>query len=253
MKRLTETPRGQRPRAIVLAGQRVTYTVRRSPRAKHLRLRVLPESGLEVVAPQRGTLPPLEPLLRERAGWILDALARVAISPRATRAGMTLRYRGAGYRLVTRVCPGQAPAVRLDEAAGTLDVRVPDQAMLDTGLDALLESWYRNEARAALLARVTARAAELGVTFGRLTLRDQRTRWGSCSSLGNLNFNWRLILAPDAVLDYVVVHELAHRREANHGARFWAIVAAHCPDYQTHRAWLRHHGHELLAPWQRAE
>jgi len=88
-------------------------------------------------------------------------------------------------------------------------------------------------------------AAILGVIYSRLTIRDGRSRWGSCSSLGGLNFSWRLILAPPEILDYVVIHELAHLRELNHSPRFWAIVAAHCPAYRTHQRWLKEHGAAL--------
>lgn len=85
----------------------------------------------------------------------------------------------------------------------------------------------------------------MGVTYGRITIREQKTRWGSCSSKGNLNFNWRLIFAPEYVLDYVVVHELAHRKEMNHSKAFYAVIESVLPDYQTAKKWLKDHGHEL--------
>ncbi len=98
-------------------------------------------------------------------------------------------------------------------------------------------------------ARFHARAAHwaplLGVTFGRVRVKDQRSLWGSCSREGNLNFNWRLALAPSEVLNYVVVHELAHRLEMNHSRRFWAHVEKACPDYRVHRRWLRENGEAL--------
>lgn len=82
-------------------------------------------------------------------------------------------------------------------------------------------------------------ASRMGVTYGRITIREQKTRWGSCSSAGNLNFNWKLVLMPPEVLDYVVVHELAHRKEMNHSAEFWKVVAKEMPDYQERRNQLR--------------
>jgi len=95
----------------------------------------------------------------------------------------------------------------------------------------------------AVLAEKTAYYAKvMQVDYGRITIRDQKTRWGSCSGKGNLNYNWRLILAPEPVLDYVVIHELAHRREMNHSPRFWQYVADIMPDYQVHRSWLRRYG-----------
>lgn len=94
-------------------------------------------------------------------------------------------------------------------------------------------------------ARASHWAPQLGVTFGRVSVKDQKSLWGSCSRAGNLNFSWRLTLAPPEVLDYVVVHELAHRLEMNHSPRFWAHVARLCPDYKKHRKWLRLNGEAL--------
>ncbi|HVS84644.1 MAG TPA: M48 family metallopeptidase [Gaiellaceae bacterium] len=116
------------------------------------------------------------------------------------------------------------------------------------GLDAALVS--EDEARRAVreLVRMVAdeEASALGVEYARIQVRDQRTRWGSCSPRGTLSFNWRLALAPFAVLDYVVVHELCHLREANHSRRFWSLVESRRPAWREQRAWLREHGAELL-------
>lgn len=103
------------------------------------------------------------------------------------------------------------------------------------------------EARLIIPARVEHFAARIGVTYGRITLRCQKTRWGSCSAAGNLNFNVLLMLAPPEVLDYVVIHELCHRLEMNHSARFWDLVSRYDPDQRLHRAWLKEHGSTLLA------
>jgi predicted metal-dependent hydrolase len=99
--------------------------------------------------------------------------------------------------------------------------------------------------RAAEIA--ACEAAALGVSFNRIAVRDQRTRWGSCSTAGTLSFNWRLALAPAGVLDYIVVHEVCHLREHNHSRRFWALVAERRPEYRVHMGWLHAHGHELQA------
>ena len=96
--------------------------------------------------------------------------------------------------------------------------------------------------------KVTVRAPyarKMGVTYGRISIREQKTRWGSCSSVGNLNYNWKLVLMPPGVLDYVVVHELAHRREMNHSAAFWKVVATWMPDYKKYRKWLRDNGNQF--------
>jgi predicted metal-dependent hydrolase len=105
----------------------------------------------------------------------------------------------------------------------------------------------RREARARISLIVQSEAAALGVTYQRITLRDQRSRWGSCSSKGQLSFNWRLVLAPHDVLDYVVVHEVCHLAEHHHGPEFWALVARRRPNYGDSKRWLDEHGWEILA------
>lgn len=101
--------------------------------------------------------------------------------------------------------------------------------------------------RQGLPEKLNRHAASMGVTFGRVTIRCQQTRWGSCSSRGNLNFNCLLMLAPEEVLDYVVVHELAHRKQMNHSALFWQEVARECPDYKKSLRWLKDRGGALLS------
>ena len=104
-----------------------------------------------------------------------------------------------------------------------------------------------DEALAFFPPRVRFFAQQIGVRYGRVTIRNQKTRWGSCSSKGNLNFNCLLMLCPPEVRDYVIVHELCHRLEMNHGPRFWAAVEKTLPDYRQHLRWLKEHGPALLA------
>lgn len=113
-------------------------------------------------------------------------------------------------------------------------------------LDAAQEKELRERAKSVLAQRTAHFARQIGVTYGRITVRDQKTRWGSCSQTGNLNFNFRLILAPLEVLDYVVVHELCHRRQMNHSAQFWQEVAQVLPDYRKRKAWLTENGWRLM-------
>ena len=103
------------------------------------------------------------------------------------------------------------------------------------------------QAKADIPQRVAAWAPRVGASYGRITIRAQRSRWGSCSSKGNLNFNCLLMLAPEAVRDYVVIHELCHRKHMDHSDAFWAEVARVCPDYPEHKRWLKHNGTALIA------
>ena len=105
---------------------------------------------------------------------------------------------------------------------------------------------YRELAGRVIARRAEEYARQMQVTYKRITIRDQKTRWGSCSVKGNLNFNWRLILAPAEVLDYVVVHELAHLKEMNHSGRFWKQVETVMPDFAKHRLWLKQNGDMLM-------
>ena len=112
---------------------------------------------------------------------------------------------------------------------------------------AAVDRWYRREARAQIEAAVATEARLLAVTPARVAVRDTTSRFGSCSSTGTLSFSWRLVVAPPEVLDYVVVHELCHLREANHGAGFWRLVGDARPGFAAQRRWLNEHGRELLA------
>lgn len=112
------------------------------------------------------------------------------------------------------------------------------------------KQWLQREGAVIFQQKIACWADRMDVTYGRVTIRDQKTRWGSCSSRGNLNFNWRLLLMPEDVMDYVVVHELAHRREMNHSAAFWKIVETYLPDYRIRRQWLKENGIRYSGPVQ---
>lgn len=119
----------------------------------------------------------------------------------------------------------------------------PEVLVLSTGERKALAE----KAAEVLPEKVSRFAQQLGVSYGRITIRSQRTRWGSCSAKGNLNFNCLLMLCPEEVQDYVVIHELCHRKEMNHSTAFWAEVERHCPDYRVHRKWLKDNGTSLIA------
>jgi predicted metal-dependent hydrolase len=234
-------------RSVVLGGQRIPYLLKVSARARRVRLVVRPEQGLEVVVPYG--MPPNahEPVLREKGRWILTTLERVArevaaATPPPLASGRRLPFAGQEIALDLR---SGAPAGRYRAAlcGATLTLTLPnDQPEVAR---AALEHWYRRQAPAIFAERLRVCNQPYGFTYGRVSVKGQKSRWGSCSKLGNLNFNWRLLLAPPAVLDYVVVHELCHLKELNHGPRFWKLVERGCPDYAAHRRWLRQHGREL--------
>ena len=226
---------------VTLGGREVRYTIRRSARARRLSLRVLPGAGLEVVLPRGFSLREASTFVRRNQGWVLRQLDRVArVVPNGLSDGADLPYVGRTLTLRVVADAGRNTA-RLsgDMLTVTLTPSTPPAAVV--------ESWYRTRAKRVCAERAAVYAAALGVQHGRVTIKDTRSRWGSCSSKGNLNFSWRLLLAPEAVLEYVVAHEVAHLLELNHSPAFWAHVATVCPDWKAQRAWLRKHGRELAA------
>jgi predicted metal-dependent hydrolase len=136
----------------------------------------------------------------------------------------------------------------LEQNRGWIDDRQRRQVpQLHLDPSTVRESEARLTARRLISDLARVEAERIGVTYTRIRIGGQRTLWGSCSARGTLSFNWRLVLAPPEVLDYVVVHELCHRRVPNHSRQFWALVERHRPDWRRQRDWLREHGPELLA------
>lgn len=170
-------------------------------------------------------------------------------SPRVGGHRMVFRY-GLPPELVVRP---RATVSQIDDA---IDFHLPWlERQLAKGIEPrlglerlrLTEAQGRREAHARISLLAQSEAAALGVSYNRITLRDQRSRWGSCSSKGTLSFNWRLVLAPHDVLDYVVVHEVCHLVELNHSDAFWRLVQRRRPEYREPRRWLDEHGWEILA------
>ena len=210
----------------------IVYTVRRSARARRVRVNVHAHSGVEVVLPARAPERAAAAAVRELTPWIERRLAEVreAMSAVASRAGV-LPYLDTSLTLVTE--PGRSRAHRRGE-----------QLLVPAGdSKPAIERFYRRAAREEIAPRLDAACARAGLSYSGLDIRAQRTRWASCSSRGRMSFNWRLLLAPEAVLDYVVWHEVCHLEVMDHSPRFWALLGRRCPDYREQARWLRRHGH----------
>lgn len=126
-----------------------------------------------------------------------------------------------------------------------LHITGPAPTAHEEALKRALIGWLRQLAADDLRSRVTAWSRRIGVDVAKVQVKEQKTRWGSCSTRGNVNFNWRLVMAPPHVIDYVVVHELCHRMEMNHSSKFWRLVEHYLPDYQNARKWLKSYGQTL--------
>lgn len=212
----------------------IEYVVRRSARARRVRVTVHPDRSVEVTLPQRTPEREAAKVVEELRDWIerrRRALDRV--EGELGRAPGTVPY--LGETLTLQAQPGRSRVHRRGDV------------LLVPGGDPVpaLERWYRTQARKEIAPRLDAATARAGSRYTGLTIRGQRTRWASCSSSGGMSFNWRLLLAPPAVLDYVVEHEVCHRTHMDHSARFWALMAERVPDHKEHSRWLRRYGATL--------
>ncbi|HEX4482195.1 MAG TPA: SprT family zinc-dependent metalloprotease [Solirubrobacteraceae bacterium] len=213
----------------------ITYTVRRSSRARRVRVNVHAHAEVEVVLPTRAperaaaaAVRELRPWIERRLGEAHEALARVA-----ARAG-TVPYLGEQLQLVPE--------------AGRTRVHRRDEQLLVPEGDArpALERYYRRAARVEIAPRLDRASALAGTPYRGLSIRAQRTRWASCSANGAMSFNWRLLLAPSHVLDYVVWHEICHLQVLDHSSRYWSLLERWWPDYREDREWLRLNGATLV-------
>jgi predicted metal-dependent hydrolase len=211
------------------------YTLVRSPRARRVRVSVESDGAVQVTLPRRAPARAADEAVRELAPWIerrRRALARAAAEVARTPGAVPYL----GRELLLMAQPGRTRVHRRGDV-----LLVPD-----ADRTAALERWYRRAARDEIGARLDAAVARAGTAYARLTIRGQRTRWASCSAKGAMSFNWRLLLAPEPVLDYVVEHEVCHLEVMDHSPRFWRLLEARVPDWRAHSRWLRRYGSTLV-------
>ena len=214
----------------------IEYEVRRSDRARRVRVTVDPAGGVEVVLPRRAPAREAAAAISELRPWIERRLAEIErVRAAVTARGDTLPYLGQTLRLLPQ--PGRTRAHRRGD-----ELLVPD----DERQRRAIERFYRRSAQAEIAPRLDAACATVGTSYSRLSIRSQKTRWASCSRSGAMSFNWRLLLAPEPVLDYVVWHEVCHLEVMDHSPRFWKLVGDRCPDYRQQLRWLRRHGPTLV-------
>jgi predicted metal-dependent hydrolase len=212
----------------------IDYRVRRSERARRVRVTV-DADGVEVVLPRRARERDAAAAVRELSPWIRRRMRELE------RAREAIAARGDALPYLDELLTVRPQAGR------TRVHRRGDELLAPAGAERApaLERWYRRAARDEIARRLDRACALAGSSYGKLTIRGQRTRWASCSRTGAMSFNWRLLLAPEAVLDYVVWHEVCHLEVMDHSPRFWSLLERWCPDYREHSGWLRRHGQTL--------
>lgn len=232
-------------REIKAGNIRIEYELMRTSR-KNILIKALPEGKTKVYAPSYMNLREVDRLVTQRADEIRAIHRRLEEALRENRVihpvseGSRICIEGRGYRLL------------LKEAARTKMEIIGDDCILslrdvssEEAVRAALKQTLSRRALVRIREELAVYAPAIGVKFGRVAIRDQKSRWGSCSAKKNLNFNWKLIMAPEEALRYVVIHELCHLIEFNHSQRFWALVASQMPEYDLWKKWLKAHGSEL--------
>ena len=247
MAKTSHKPALVQKRTATIKHQTITYTLRRSFRARRTRIEISQRTGLTVVVPRSYGVSHIPGLLKSKEEWISKHLARLAQrqslpAPRTLQNGDKVPYLGRELE-VARQENHHADDVVL---RGNELVVNPD--LFSNGLlGPALEQWYRAEAARLINDMACRLSSQIRIKYRRIAIRGQKTRWGSCSRRKNLSFNWKLIMAPEPVVEYVVIHELLHLREMNHSRKFWELVARYCPDWRELKKWLKQHEPDLTS------
>ena len=220
-------------------GQTYRVRLRRNAAAKRLILRVRNDSGEVILTlPKRTTLGTAREFLARHGGWIADRVARLPEQV-SFAEGAVVPLRGDMVRLVSSGQPRGKIALLPADGERPATLLVPGDS---AHLPRRVQDFYKAEAKKDIAAAVGRYAAQLNVRIVRISIKDTKSRWGSCSAAGVLSFSWRMIMAPPDVLDYLAAHEVAHRVEMNHSSRYWNVVAEICPHWQRAESWLTRHG-----------
>lgn len=228
---------------IKIASDTYNYTLQRQHR-KTVQIELTAAATLVIKAPSHIAWDEIRLLLQQKADWLRERTIQLQKKPAppALQNGSALLYKGR-YLALQASASQRKPAVNLRENSLCVNLYQEESPVQ---LKALLLCWYRQQAATALRQRTIFWCDKIGTTVHKVTLKDQKTRWGSCSSLGNINYNWRIIMAPAETLDYLVIHELCHRIHLNHSPAFWQLVQKYSPAYPAHKRWLKENGATLF-------
>jgi predicted metal-dependent hydrolase len=234
---------------IDLRGKSIPYTLKRSIKARYIRMEIRPDKGLVVTIPRRISQTQVNDFIRSREKWVLTHLARQLAQPkpngkRPVTDGDSIAYLGGNLKVKTLDDPDKPAMCKI--TGDCLEVNLNHSGI---DLASAIEGWYRFQAGVLIKTKLDWISLRMGTNYRNINMRGQKTRWGSCSHNGNLSFNWKLLKMPEPVIEYVVIHELAHLKEMNHSRKFWDLVAKFCPQYKIQRKWLREHN-DLLADWE---
>ncbi|WP_378956382.1 M48 family metallopeptidase [Pelosinus sp. sgz500959] len=232
---------------ITLANHPLTYHIIYQKNRKSLQLKIISSRELEIIAPNKFPKTAIEKILYEKSNWIIKKilhLENLKANPtnKLIAHGATVLYLGQIHTLHFTETQNIHPIIHLYDHQIIINISSENASVAE----ALLKQWYITNARTLLIAKTALWATKINVQPQRLTIKEQKTRWGSCSSKSNINYNWRIIMAPPEVIDYLVIHELCHLRVLNHSSLFWQEVGKFSPNFKEHRQWLKNNGALLM-------
>jgi len=216
-----------------------SYQIQRNRRAHSIKIKVDSHGAVTVVAPPDCPTRFIDQFVTKQQDWIKQTIVKIQSQrPTPLQDPTQLSIFGKLYSKEPIFDHQHPIGVQVKGKKIMINSISPTAASVEKAI----QEFLKNTAQKYIVPRTHQLAELMSIKFNNITLRQQKTRWGSCSSQGNLNFNWRLVQYPAAIIDYVIIHELAHRREMNHSARFWEIVARFDPEHLKHRGWLRRNG-----------
>lgn len=228
---------------IQLQQHRVQYTIRRSKRARRVRITLKPDHTVVVTVPRAARVD-VRDILMHHADWIIKKIKTMpALTKRLWQNHETLMYLGVEYTLRVELTSRSKSRLTFTQDHFTLSSHLepthPDY--IQAASEAALQ-WFRAAAKEYIVPLAHEYAVQMNLAVNKIRIKNQKTLWGSASSKSNLNFNCRLMMAPEQIIRYVVIHELCHFTHMNHSKAFWALVEQYDPAYRQHRSWLRQHG-----------
>lgn len=228
---------------ITVGEHQLNLNIRYSPRRRTIQLKIVSPEVLDILAPQNHPIDQILAVIHQKEGWLikhLNHLKKLSQTPlnKSLNEGAEILFFGKPHRIQIHTS-SLIDHIDLDEE--DIHIYVKGQ-MSQEYVKTLLKNFYINSAKHLLTERTRYWSALIGVYPQRLRIKEQKTRWGSCSVTGTINYNWQIIMAPPSVIDYLVVHELAHMLIPNHSEKFWQVVSQYIPNHLIYRKWLKDHG-----------
>lgn len=241
-RRTTRKPAPPETRTLDVAGRLMPLTIKQHDRATRITLRIEPGGrALKMTVPKGLAAREVNAFLDRHQGWLLTRLAKFTTETNLGDGGEIL-FRGIPHRIQhTGSLRGLTEAIMVDGRPVLRVSGLPEHSARR------IAAFLKKEARADLERLSRMHASSIRATIRSISMKDTRSRWGSCSTEGNLSFSWRIVMAPPQVIDYLAAHEVAHLKEMNHGPHFWALCRKLCPQMEEAKSWLKRHGSQLHA------